>query len=59
MLIEDFPPESCVGRLKQLASQLCKGATWGKDLCRARNWSEQQAILSTCANDSSLQTNVL
>jgi tRNA-dihydrouridine synthase B len=47
LLREDFPDFSCVGRLKQLASQMCKGQRWAKDLCRLNNLQEQICLLET------------
>jgi tRNA-dihydrouridine synthase B len=49
LLLEDFPPVSCVGRVKQLVSQMCKGFPWAKDVCRASTLHEQLEILKRAA----------
>lgn len=45
LLLDDFTPKSCVGRLKQLTSQMCKGQSWAKELCRSNTLEEQLAVL--------------
>lgn len=45
LLLEDFEPRYCVGRMKQLASQVGKGAEWSKLVCRASSLEEQLLIL--------------
>ena len=45
LLREEFPPKACVGKIKQLVSQMCRGQEWRKDVCRARTLDEQTAIL--------------
>jgi tRNA-dihydrouridine synthase B len=45
LLREDYADQSCVGRLKQLASQMCKGQRWSKDLCRLNNLTDQLSLL--------------
>lgn len=46
LLREEFPPKACVGKIKQLVSQMCRGREWRKDLCRARTLDEQTALLA-------------
>lgn len=46
LLREEFPSKACVGKLKQLVSQMCRGQEWRKDLCRARTLEEQLQILA-------------
>ena len=41
LLQEDFLDRSCAGKLKQLVSQMCRGAPWRKDLLRYNTLSEQ------------------
>lgn len=45
-LQEEFPPKACVGKIKQLVSQMCRGQEWRKDLCRARSLDEQLEIVA-------------
>ncbi len=44
-LLEDFRPEHCVGRVKQLASQMCRGQPWATRICRVNTLAEQVQIL--------------
>jgi tRNA-dihydrouridine synthase B len=44
-LLEEFSPKTCVGKLKQLVSQMAKGNSWAKDLCRAKSLEEQLLIV--------------
>ena len=46
LLKEDFPESSCSGKLKQLVSQMCKGAPWRKVLLGLHSIEEQQDYLS-------------
>jgi tRNA-dihydrouridine synthase len=45
LLQEEFLPAGCVGKVKQLASQMCRGYTWRKELCMAMTLPEQLEIL--------------
>jgi len=45
LLREEFPTLRCIGKIKQLVSQMCKGHDWRKSLCRASTLEEQQEIL--------------
>lgn len=45
LMLEEFPPQSCVGRLKQLVSQLCRYQEWRKELLRANTFEQQREIL--------------
>lgn len=46
LLLEDFPEKACIGKVKQLVSQMCAGYAWKKDLCRALTLTAQQNILT-------------
>lgn len=45
-LREDFHDKVVIGRLKQLAAQMCKGFSWRKDICRAMNIQHQIDIMN-------------
>ena len=45
LLKEDFQESSCAGKLKQLASQMCRGALWRKQLLTLNTLREQQQLL--------------
>jgi len=45
LLREEFPTLRCIGKIKQLVSQMCKGHDWRKPLCRANTLEEQRIIL--------------
>jgi nifR3 family TIM-barrel protein len=45
LLIEEFRPDHCIGRLKQLVSQMCRGYEWRKDFCRAMDLESQRDLL--------------
>lgn len=45
LLREDFSDSSCVGKVKQLASQMCRGAVWRKHLMASVSLSQQIQIL--------------
>ncbi len=45
ILTEDFEPRHCVGRVKQLVSQMARGHSWSRDLCRINTLPEQKAML--------------
>lgn len=47
LLREDFPESSCAGKLKQLASQMCRGAPWRKNLLTLNTLQEQIDLLNT------------
>ena len=47
LLLEQFEPGSCVGKMKQLASQLCKGHVWRKPLLQLRTYEELTQTLSS------------
>jgi tRNA-dihydrouridine synthase B len=48
LLLEDLPENSCSGKVKQLASQMCRGAPWRKDLLSVNTLSEQVRVLEGC-----------
>jgi nifR3 family TIM-barrel protein len=45
LLREDFQESSCAGKLKQLASQMCRGARWRKQLLTLNTLEEQIRLL--------------
>jgi nifR3 family TIM-barrel protein len=45
LLKEDFPESSCGGKLKQLASQMCRGTAWRKTLLTLNSICEQVRLL--------------
>lgn len=46
LLREEFSDTRCIGRVKQLVSQMCRGYSWRRDLCRAATFDEQRRILT-------------
>jgi tRNA-dihydrouridine synthase B len=47
LLREDFPESSCAGKVKQLASQMCRGALWRKQLLTLNTVAEQVNLLQS------------
>jgi tRNA-dihydrouridine synthase B len=47
LLQEDFHPSSCAGKLKQLASQMARGAEWRKQLLTLHTLEQQLQLLHT------------
>ncbi len=45
LLREDFPDRACTGKVKQLASQMCRGQEWRKAICTANNMDQIEALL--------------
>ena len=45
LLKEEFSPTACIGKVKQLASQMCRGHPWRKELLTAPSLQAQEAIL--------------
>jgi tRNA-dihydrouridine synthase B len=45
MLLEDFPAIACIGKLKQLASQMCRGLSLRKAVCQAQTLPEILEII--------------
>jgi len=45
LLREDFHDSSCAGKLKQLASQMCRGAAWRKPLLTLNTLQQQIELL--------------
>ena len=45
LLREDFQDSSCAGKLKQLASQMCRGAPWRKSLLTLNTLEQQIDLL--------------
>jgi tRNA-dihydrouridine synthase len=56
LMSENFSPQTCVGKIKQLASQMCRGYSWRKNLCMVSTLDEQKEILAR-ARDGSLGQN--
>lgn len=54
LLREEMSELRCVGKVKQLASQMCAGHPWKKDLCRAGSIEDQLAILATAGFSSEI-----
>lgn len=52
LLREDFQESSCPGKLKQLASQMCRGAPWRKQLLGLNTLQEQERLLEVVRNGS-------
>ncbi len=46
LLREDLPETSCAGKVKQLASQMCRGAPWRKILLTLNTLPEQISLLN-------------
>ncbi len=46
LLREDFQESSCAGKVKQLASQMCRGAAWRKNLLTLNTLQEQIDLLN-------------
>lgn len=46
LLLEDFTPFGAVGKVKQLASQMCKGYEWRKSICLASSLEQIESILT-------------
>ncbi len=47
LLREDFPESSCAGKVKQLASQMCRGTPWRKNLLAINTLAEQVNLLQS------------
>jgi tRNA-dihydrouridine synthase B len=47
LLREEFSPKACIGKLKQLSSQMARGKPWSKQLCRTNTFDEQVAIVQS------------
>ncbi len=58
LLGEHFEPRGCVGPLKQLASQVGKGQSWVRELCRCNKLEEQAGILQRTADELAVETSV-
>jgi hypothetical protein len=50
LLKEDFQPGSCAGKVKQLASQMCRGALWRKELLGLSSLEAQESLISAVLN---------
>jgi tRNA-dihydrouridine synthase len=46
LLREDFQESSCGGKFKQLASQMCRGAPWRKQLLQLNALKDHEALLN-------------
>lgn len=47
LLREDLPETTCGGKLKQLASQMCRGAQWKKQLLQLNSIADHHAFLTS------------
>lgn len=56
LLREHFEPRGCVGPLKQLASQVGKGQSWVRELCRSNLLDDQVEILYRTADEHAVGT---
>jgi hypothetical protein len=45
LLREDFQESACGGKFKQLASQMCRGAPWRKQLLQLNSMKDHEALL--------------
>ena len=45
LLLEDFSPNGAIGKLKQLASQMCRGLQWRREFCMAGSLEEMETII--------------
>ncbi len=55
LLREDFQDSSCGGKLKQLASQMCRGAAWRKKLLTLNTLAEQIDLLKAVQDGAFVQ----
>ena len=46
LLVEEFIPQHCTGRMKQLVTQLCRGQPWRADLLRSVDFAAQLVVLA-------------
>ncbi|MDZ4785545.1 MAG: tRNA-dihydrouridine synthase family protein [bacterium] len=57
LLQEDFHDVACVGKIKQLSSQMCRGFPWRKEILVAKNLPEiEQVIIKVKESINSNQT---
>jgi tRNA-dihydrouridine synthase B len=52
LLKEEFPPRSCIGKVKQLVSQFVRGHEWRRELCRANTMEDQLTILNRIKDEN-------
>lgn len=52
LLKEDFLPGSCAGKVKQLASQMCRGAIWRKELLTLPDLAAQERLIGEVLSGS-------
>ncbi|RIL10793.1 MAG: tRNA dihydrouridine synthase DusB [Proteobacteria bacterium] len=50
LLAQDFPPKVCIGKVKQLASQMCRGHDWRKEFLRLESFAQQLEFLRKLEN---------
>lgn len=55
LLQEDFQPSSCAGKLKQLASQMARGALWRKHLLTLHTLEQQLSLLEAVKSGAWVQ----
>ncbi len=58
LLKDEFPPIACVGKLKQLASQMCRGHVWRKELLLVNKLELQQDVLERALDEHHIQESI-
>jgi nifR3 family TIM-barrel protein len=56
LLLEDFQDSSCAGKMKQLASQMCRGALWRKELLTINTLQGQIDLLHRVRDGAFVQS---
>jgi hypothetical protein len=56
LLQEDFQGSSCAGKMKQLASQMCRGALWRKELLTINTLEGQIDLLHRVRDGAFVQS---
>ena len=56
LLQEDFQPTTCTGKIKQLASQMCRGAEWRKHLLALHSLQDQVDLLHRVRDGAFVQS---
>lgn len=50
LLLEEMAPKGCIGKIKQLTSQMARGNTWRKPILLSKNLDEQRSILQAAVD---------
>ncbi len=58
LLLEDMPEKACGGRLKQLASAMCRGLSWRKEFMQLPSFEAIVSFIKERATDSQKQLGV-